>query len=152
MCIRDRSQPCWRTGAPVKRLITEGTVQVPYLAVNVAPLPSALSTVSTAARLSEAAGLEVSWPVVPELPLAAQREGALTLTLDGQAQAIWREGEAAAVYSVGAIEAAPSADDGRFEQARAAWEAAVPEGERPGEAEALRPGTEEALRGLGYLD
>ncbi|MCK6516547.1 sulfatase-like hydrolase/transferase [Myxococcota bacterium] len=126
--------------------------QVPYVAVNVAPLPPALSTVSTAARLSEAAGLELSWPVVPALPLVAQREGALTLSLDGETQAIWRDGESAAVYSVGVIEAAPRADDGRFERARAAWEAVVPEGERPGEAEALRPGTEEALRGLGYLD
>jgi hypothetical protein len=125
---------------------------VPSGAVNVGPLPASLSTVSTAARLTEAAGLEVRWPVVPELPLVAQREGALTLSLDGEAQAIWREGEAAAVYRVGAIEAEPTADDGRFERARAAWEAAVPEGARPEEAEALSPGTEEALRGLGYLE
>ena len=77
------------------------------------------------------------WAGVPGQKLVAQGEGATRLALDGEAQEIGRAGGPVGVYSVGSIEAARSADDGRFEQAGAAWEAAVPKGERPGEAKGM---------------
>lgn len=134
-------------------------VDHPHLEGTEESLPHTLGIASVPALLDLGLGLEPGpWPVAADaaLPLVAQRQGKVALSPDGRFKGIWHSPNSSKVevYDLrnDPEEAAPLLSDQGLPAARSAWEAATPEGPRPGEEVQLDAKTRSELEALGYVD
>lgn len=134
--------------------VYEELTHVPFIGVNVGPLPETLGTASIPQLLTDAVGLDHRWPTAASaaLPLVSQREGKLALSPDGHTKGMWLDTLSVYDLATDPGEEHPRPDDGTLGAARAAWEATVPAGAAGRRDVELREGTREELRVLGYVE
>ncbi|MCB9761103.1 MAG: sulfatase-like hydrolase/transferase [Alphaproteobacteria bacterium] len=140
--------------------VYEPLTNVPFIAEGVGTLPETLGIASLPALVTWGMGVPHAWPTVdhqwvPDLPLAAQREGKLALSADGKKKIVWHEATPMAFdLVVDPGEEAPLSEKETSEMAtgRASWETAVPKGAVLGEDVKLPKETVERVKALGYIE
>jgi len=118
-----------------------------------AQLPPVLAGASLADLITRAVGVAHEWPesVLTPLPLAAQREGQVSLSPDGVKKGIWKDGNLEAYdLQTDPGERAPLPSPSGLVANHSAWEEATPRAEPLELAAELPKETQEQLGALGY--
>jgi len=137
--------------------VWEGLTHVPMrFEGHAGEVPDTLRLDQVASLVTWNAGIEQPWPSnwQVEGPLVSQREGKLALSPDGTLKGVWHT-EALEVYdlAVDPTEEDPlPGRDATLQDARAAWEAEVPQAASLELEVELEPETMKGLEELGYID
>ena len=135
--------------------VWEELTHVPLIVDRPIDLPKQLTISSIPAIVTEALGVEYTWPTPshPEEPaLVSQREGKLAIS-DGTHKTIWDKGNAQSFDLSGdPDEEKPLPPFPELDTLRSAWEARTPAGATSMDMVTLSPDTRKALRALGYAE
>ncbi len=138
--------------------VWEPLTRVPFIVVNGPLLPDRVQTAALPDVVTDALGLDHDWPVQLGAggQLVVQREGAVAVTVDGRDKAVWDErafdGPVQFDLVVDPDEEKPAPlTSQELVQARAVFDARVPENQLQPEAGGMDAAMLEALEALGYM-